>query len=178
MNAIWQIIVEEFTAEIPDARSLIRASIRLTLALVLSACIGFERERGGKSAGLRTHILVGLGSALFVLALDQNNDAEISRVVQGVAAGIGFIGGGVILKLEAEKRVRGLTTAASIWLTSAVGVAAGAGHLGAALVALVFSLFVLTFVLRWEDYLERKQRQRQLVIDPTSPESKPSQEDA
>ncbi len=95
-------------------------------------------------------MLVALGAALFVIVPQRAgmNDAELSRVIQGVAAGIGFIGGGAILKLSTEGQVKGLTTAASIWLTAALGVAAGSGRIGAALLAVLLGMAILT-VLGW-----------------------------
>ncbi len=88
-----------------------------------TAVIGWERERIGKPAGLRTHMLMSLGSARFVLRAAEAGMAiaDLSRVIQGLAAGIGFIGGGAILKLPDEHQIDGLTTAAGIWLTAAVG---------------------------------------------------------
>jgi putative Mg2+ transporter-C (MgtC) family protein len=97
-------------------------------------------------------MLVGLGSALFMIALAESGASaeDLTRVAQGIAAGIGFIGGGVILKLESQQRVKGLTTAASIWLTSAVGIAAGVGRLGVAAVGIGLSLWILAVVYHWE----------------------------
>jgi putative Mg2+ transporter-C (MgtC) family protein len=105
----------------------------LLLAFVLASVIGFEREMRQKSAGLRTHALVGVGSALFVLVskygftdvLGQQVILDPSRVAAQIVSGIGFIGGGIIF--VRRDVVSGLTTAASIWLTAAVGAAAGAG---------------------------------------------------
>lgn len=86
----------------------------------------------GKPAGLRTHMLVALGSALFVVASLEfgMSSSDLSRVIQGLATGIGFIEGGAIFKLNEEREITGLTTAAGIWLTAAVGVAVGDGALG------------------------------------------------
>jgi putative Mg2+ transporter-C (MgtC) family protein len=116
---------------LPEAGQTLAVIIRLVAAALLGAIVGAEREAEGKAAGLRTHMLVALGAALFVIAPRQAGLAlsEMSRVVQGVAAGIGFIGAGTILKLPAIEEIRGLTTAAGLWLTAAVGVAAGIGPL-------------------------------------------------
>ena len=116
---------------VPDARQTVTLIIRLIAAALLGGLLGAERESEGKAAGLRTHMLVGLGAALFVLAPHQAGLAEgdLSRIIQGVAAGIGFIGAGTILKLTHRQEIRGLTTAASIWLTAAIGVAAALGPL-------------------------------------------------
>jgi putative Mg2+ transporter-C (MgtC) family protein len=159
---LLNLIAQELAADLPDARSLVRVTLRLLMALGLSACVGWERERGGKAAGLRTHMLVSLGAALFVVAVGQAGGAELSRVAQGVAAGIGFIGGGVILKLPSERRIKGLTTAASVWLCAAIGVAAGSGTLGAAVIGLLLCLLVLGFLQRFEKpQHEKAQRERE-----------------
>lgn len=114
--------------------SSLMAVLRLVLAAFLGAAVGVNRELRGKPAGLRTHALVGLGAALLTLiglSLTTPNDVEgfgaASRVLQGLIAGVGFIGGGVILRREESKEVHGLSTAASIWIVSAIGVAAGCG---------------------------------------------------
>jgi putative Mg2+ transporter-C (MgtC) family protein len=116
---------------IPGLTQTLTVIIRLVAAALLGGVLGAERESEGKAAGLRTHMLVALASALFVIAPREAGMAfdELSRVVQGVAAGIGFIGAGTILKLTQREEIKGLTTAASIWLTAAVGVAAGIGPL-------------------------------------------------
>lgn len=147
---------QELTAGWPDAQTLIRLSFRLALAAVIGAIIGFDRERMGKPAGLRTHTLVCLGAALFVLAPAETGMqvADMSRVIQGLAAGIGFLGAGAILKLNTEREILGLTTAATIWLTAALGVAVGLGRIGLALIALVFGWGVLAighvFERKWD----------------------------
>jgi len=108
----------------------LEAILRFLLAVALGAAIGFQRERAGKAAGLRTHILVGSGAALFTLVSIYGFGAEgvdISRVAAGVVVGVGFIGAGVILRGQREEEVAGLTTAATIWITAAIGLAAGAG---------------------------------------------------
>lgn len=113
----------------PDWHYLLRVLLRLSVAAVLGGLIGLERTRVGKSAGVRTHMLVALGAALFtVVPLEAGmRTADFSRVIQGLVTGVGFLGGGVILKLSEEQQVRGLTTAAGIWATAAAGMAAGAG---------------------------------------------------
>ena len=122
--------------------------IRLTTAMVLGAIIGYERETTGKSAGLRTHMLVALSSALFVLGpLEAGmSESDVARVIQGVAAGIGFIGAGAILKVSNEREIQGLTTAAGIWMTAAVGLAAGLGRLGLATVSVALGWVILSIM--------------------------------
>src|SRR5262245_3768776 len=114
------IILEELTAGLTDARQIVRVIIRLLVAMLLGAIVGIQREQTGKPAGVRTHMLVALGAALFVLASVESGmtSADLSRVIQGLATGIGFIGGGAILKLSAEREIQGLTTAAGIWMTA------------------------------------------------------------
>jgi len=115
------------------------------LAVALGAGIGFQRERAGKAAGLRTHILVSSGAALFTLvSIYGFGDAvDISRVAAGVVLGIGFIGAGVILRGQREKEVAGLTTAATIWMTAAVGLAAGTGMYEVSVIATAVAVGVL-----------------------------------
>ena len=124
--------------------------VRLMLAALLGGVIGYEREKKERSAGLKTHILVSVGSALFVMAplYAGVSQADNTRVVQGVVSGIGFLGAGAILKLQRDMRVEGLTTAASIWLTSAIGVAAGLGNALLAIIATGVALFVTAVIPR------------------------------
>ena len=118
---------------------------RLTLAVVLGAVIGINREWEGKPAGLRTHALVALGGALFTLiGLFLNpNPSSMGPILQGITAGIGFIGAGVIMRRPELHDVQGLTTAAAIWVVAAIGVAVGAGLWRMSLVALALALFIL-----------------------------------
>jgi len=145
-------LLEELAISLPDARETVRIIVRLIAALLAGGIIGFQREASGKAAGLRTHILVCMGTALFVVAAagsDMQQDA-MSRVVQGLATGIGFLGAGAILKLESSRRIRGLTTAAGIWLTAALGVAIGLGQLGTAAIGTAFAWVVLAVLIKLE----------------------------
>ena len=146
-------LINELRLGLPDSVEGVRIILRMLIAGVLGGLLGFEREQTRKAAGLRTHILVALGSALFVLApLEAGMPAaDVSRIVQGVAAGIGFIGAGAILKLTDERQIRGLTTAASIWTTAAVGMAAGLGRFGLALLAAVLALITLGLLNKAEE---------------------------
>lgn len=130
---------------LPDTVTVTRLSFRLMTAAVLGALIGIEREWRGKAAGLRTHTTVALAAAAFVLAvLESGADGDsLSRAIQGIAAGIGFIGAGTILKKTNEEDIQGLTTAATIWLTAAIGVAAGAGKMTLAVLCVACALIVL-----------------------------------
>lgn len=151
MDVFW----EELVSGLPDARSLTHALIRLLAATVLGAIIGAQRERAGKPAGLRTHMLVTVGTAVFVLAcsgVGMGHDAQ-SRVIQGIVTGIGFIGAGSILKLDRERDIQGLTTAAGVWMTAAVGVAVGLGSLGVAILSTIFTLIILSIGKRFETHM-------------------------
>jgi putative Mg2+ transporter-C (MgtC) family protein len=151
------LILDELASSIPDPRQAIRIVIRLLAALLVGAIIGYQRERAGKAAGLRTHMLVSMGTAMFVLAATEygmQQDA-ISRVVQGLVTGIGFLGAGAILKVESERVIRGLTTAAGIWMTAALGVAIGLGLLGTAVVGVFFAWIVLAILIGLERRIER-----------------------
>lgn len=141
------ILLQELSATVPDFEHVLRAVIRLTVALLTGCLLGWERESAQKAAGLRTHAMVAVGAALFALigTTAHATSEDLSRVIHGVAAGIGFIGTGTILKRAnaGEGEIVGLTTAASIWLTAAVGLAAGAGLNAAALVGAVAGFGIL-----------------------------------
>jgi putative Mg2+ transporter-C (MgtC) family protein len=142
------ILLEELTRGLPDASRLAQVVIRLTAATLLGALVGLQRERAGKPAGLRTHTLVTLGTTVFVMVCSVTGMSSdgLSRVIQGIVTGIGFIGAGSILKLNEERDIRGLTTSAGIWMTAAIGVAVGLGSLGVALLSTVLTLVILALV--------------------------------
>ncbi|MBI2653496.1 MgtC/SapB family protein [Candidatus Woesearchaeota archaeon] len=117
------------------------ALLRLVLAVVAGGFIGLEREVVHKPAGVRTHMLVCLGSALFVLVTLQTLPNETARIIAGIATGIGFLGAGTIFK--AKNDVHGLTTAASIWAVAGVGIAIGLGYYLITVIAVVLVLIVL-----------------------------------
>ena len=141
MELLWQ----ELTHGLPDGRQFATFLIRVIAAVVLGGIVGIEREKARKPAGLRTHILVSLGTAIVVLACAGSgmDMAGLSRVIQGIVTGIGFIGAGSILKLDEERDIKGLTTAAGLWLTAAIGVACGLGSLGVAMIGAVLALVIL-----------------------------------
>jgi putative Mg2+ transporter-C (MgtC) family protein len=141
---------------LPDLSRLFQVVAQLGVAALLGGVLGIEREKVGKAAGLRTHMLVALGAALFtVSALDAGmNAADLSRVFQGIAAGIGFIGAGAILKLTHEKEIKGLTTAATLWLTAAAGTAVGAGHLWIPIVGVLLAFVILAALGRIERWMQ------------------------
>jgi putative Mg2+ transporter-C (MgtC) family protein len=127
--------------------------IRVIVATLLGAIVGLQREKAGKPAGLRTHMLVSLGTTVVVLACAAGTMSMdgLSRVVQGIVTGIGFIGAGSILKLSEQAEIRGLTTAAGLWMTAAIGIAVGLGVLGVALVGTFLTVIVLSLVGVIED---------------------------
>jgi putative Mg2+ transporter-C (MgtC) family protein len=137
---------------------------RVGAAALLGGAIGLEREWHGHWAGLRTHIMVAIGAAIFVIggttAHGQGIDGP-SRVIQGVASGIGFLGAGTILKLGDKMEIKGLTTASSIWLAAALGIAAGLAEYALAVASAAISLFVLGVVGPLEKFFERRHKLRQ-----------------
>lgn len=147
----WEQIVsavgQDFS-DVPNVGELVRLTLRLVLAAFLGGLLGFERQQKGKEAGVRTHMLVALGAALFVLIPKQSglSDADLTRVLQGLVAGVGFLGAGTIIKGEKDEEVKGLTTAAGIWLTAAIGVAAGLGRETTAVVSTALALGILTLI--------------------------------
>ena len=141
MDPLWH----ELTNGFPDRERLIIVLLRVFAAVVLGAVVGIERERAGKPAGLRTHMLVSLGTAVVVIACQDSGMSldGLSRVIQGIVTGIGFIGAGTILKLNEQREIQGLTTAAGLWMTAAIGVAAGLGILGVAVIGTLVTVLIL-----------------------------------
>ncbi|MDF0752400.1 MgtC/SapB family protein [Marinobacter sp. 71-i] len=140
-------IMSEF-ASFNDLAEIVVVVIRLLLAGLLGGLLGFEREQRGKAAGLRTHMLVCMGAALFILIPQTAgiSDSEMSRVIQGVITGIGFLCAGTIINGNDEQRASGLTTAAGIWFTAAIGVAVGLGREATAIVCTLLAWIVLYVV--------------------------------
>jgi putative Mg2+ transporter-C (MgtC) family protein len=159
-EAAWEAVRQDFS-ELPDAGRLARFGLRLVSAVLLGGALGFQRAKTGKSAGLRTHMLVALGAALLVVAPQAagHGDDAVSRVIQGVVTGIGFLGGGVILKTS-EGQVHGLTTAASLWIAAAIGLTCGLGRMVAASAATALAYLVLAALHPAED-LVRPPHERQ-----------------
>lgn len=150
------VLADELGRSLPSGADALRAAIRLLAAILAGTVIGLQRERSGKPAGLRTHMLVCFGTALLVIGCAQSGMGEdaMSRVIQGVITGIGFLGAGAILKREGAREILGLTTAAGIWLTAALGIVIGLGHLGTAALGVLFAWFVLAFVRTLEERFE------------------------
>ena len=138
--------------------------LRLAAATLLGAVLGLNRNLRGKAAGLRTHALVSLGAALTVLTADLvvgcstgGECTAVTRAIQGIIAGVGFLGAGTILKTRSiqGRGIRGLTTAATIWLAATLGMASGAAYWKPAVTAMVLALLVLVFGKRIERACDR-----------------------
>ena len=155
---IWTTVVSEFS-DIPDAAQMTRITLRLFVAASLGGLLGYEREQQGKSAGVRTHMLVAMGAALFVLIPQQAgiSNADLSRVLQGLIAGVGFLGAGTIITGTREAETKGLTTAAGIWVTAAIDVAAGMGRESTAALSTLVALFILS-VIPWLHSVRTKRK--------------------
>ena len=145
---------------------LFETTFKVLLSVVLSGIIGFEREKRQKGAGLRTHILVGVGSTLIVLTslhlFDTYNGITLidpTRMITGIVTGVGFLCAGTII--QAESRVRGLTTAAALWIVSGVGIAVGAGHYSAAIIVSIVVFVVLARMRTFEYSISKKQKPKQ-----------------
>ncbi|GGK04092.1 MgtC/SapB family protein [Pseudomonas matsuisoli] len=133
-----------------DPEQITRTLMRLVIAALLGGLLGYQREQSGKAAGVRTHMLVAVGAALLVIAPEQlgHGGDALSRVIQGIVTGIGFLGAGTIIKGSSVGDVKGLTTAAGIWLTAAIGVAAGLGHAFSATACTLLTLSIFFFIPR------------------------------
>ncbi len=141
MDQFWK----EVVGDLPNAYELISISFRLILAAALGGIPGWQREWTGQAAGLRTHMLVSVGAAVFVMAAVEAGASvnDTARVIQGLATGIGFVGAGAILKSKREHEVRGLTTASSIWLTAGLGTAVGLGRVWLPVLAAILAVTIL-----------------------------------
>lgn len=149
--------------------------LRIASCVLLGAAVGYERERSGRPAGLRTHLLVSLASAIFMLVstqfvyyqhyqADELVSVDTSRIAASVVTGMGFLGAGAIMRTGLT--VQGLTTAASLWLIAAVGLAAGAGMYGEAVLGTAITLFSLVLLRRFEGKQQRMlHRHVMLVIE-------------
>ncbi len=151
MTEVLQTLRQEFS-DLANVADVTRLLVRVLLAVILAAAIGYERESRGSTAGLRTHMILALGVTLIVVSAQQSGmgSEDVSRVIQGVFAGIGFLGAGAIVKHSDGNRVRGLTTAASLWTTAAVAMACGLGMDVTAIVGTIIALLILSVLLRIE----------------------------
>ena len=151
-------LYHELTLGLHDRQQIARILIRVLAAFVLGGVVGIQRQRSHKPAGLRTHMLVCLGTAVFVTscgAAGMALDAQ-SRVIQGIVTGLGFIGAGSILKLSHEHEIKGLTTAAGVWMTAAIGVTVGLGALGIAIIATILTLIILAVATKFERLVQQR----------------------
>lgn len=156
LDIFWQ----ELTSGLQDSKQLTQVVIRLLAATILGGIVGVQRESSKKPAGLRTHMLVSLATAAFVTSSSVSMSSDgLSRVIQGIVTGIGFIGAGTILKLNAEHEIKGLTTAASVWMTAAIGVTVGLGRLGIGLMVTALAVLILALE-KIERRIESKRAQR------------------
>ncbi len=135
--------------------NLFSTALRLIIACVLGSIIGFERQKKGGGAGLRTHILVTIGSTLIMLTslyiydiYQELGAVDPGRIAAGVVTGVGFLGAGTIIR--SKEGVRGLTTAASIWVSAAIGLAIGCGYISGAIIVTAISYLVLSFLKKLE----------------------------
>ena len=145
---------------------------RMLLAAALGAALGIEREWRQKYAGLRTNILIAIGSTLFtVMSIDMTagEGGDPSRVAAQIVTGIGFLGAGAIMRTGAG--IRGLTTAATIWVNAAIGVAVGGGEYRLAIIATGVTLVVLVVLNPVEGWMDRRGLKRPEVEGPTRGES-------
>lgn len=145
---MWETIAATIAAEfsdLGDVRSVTQLVVRLLLAALLGGFLGFERETSGKAAGVRTHMLVAMAAAMFVLLPAQAGLGEesLSRIIQGLLAGVGLLCAGSILKSDGEDKVRGLTTSAGLWMTTAIGIAVGLGRESSAVILALLTWSVL-----------------------------------
>jgi putative Mg2+ transporter-C (MgtC) family protein len=163
-----------------DERTIV---LRLALALLLGGLLGLERELRGQAAGLRTHLIVSLGACLFTLvgifagqtlpgSEPSGVQADITRIASQVVVGIGFLGGGAILRHGTS--VHGLTTAANLWLTASVGLAAGMGFFLGGAVTVAFALLVLVGLRPVERFIGRLRRHKDIHGDSTQDTDNPS----
>ncbi len=157
LDALQTTLAGDF-AEFAQPEQIVPTAVRLAFAALLGGLLGYQRTAAGKSAGLRTHMLVTAGSALFILIsrLEDMPNSEMGRVIQGIITGIGFLGGGAILKLKDDQEIHGLTTAAGIWLASAIGIAVGYGRLGTATIGTLLALVILGVLWRVERRIEKR----------------------
>jgi len=143
-------------SDLSNVTQITKVVLRLITASILGGLLGYEREMKGKSAGLRTHMLVALGAAIFIIVPQQAGVSpdEVSRVLQGLIAGVGFLGAGAIMIGQQRENETGLTTAASIWITAAIGVTVGMGFEATAVLSTLITLGILALLPRYRNRLK------------------------
>jgi putative Mg2+ transporter-C (MgtC) family protein len=156
-----QTLVNELFGPGSDFHDLPRLALRLVFAALVGGAIGIQRQLTGKSAGLRTHMMVAMGTTLFVLSSTAfGMQPEVAaRIIQGLATGVGFLGAGAIIKPHQELEIFGLTTAAGIWMTAAAAVCVGVGHYATALLAVICAWIVLAALRPLERHLRAPSRE-------------------
>jgi putative Mg2+ transporter-C (MgtC) family protein len=180
MESFWQDMARGAASEfsdLVDVEQVAQLVVRLLLAVLLGGVLGLERELHGKAAGVRTHMLLALGAALFVLVPQQSGmeAAELSRVMQGVIAGVGFLCAGTILKISgdhaavSEEHVKGLTTAAGLWLTAAIGITVGLGRGMTAALSTLLAVGILSLEVPLRRLLENARRRRKAPVPDQHP---------
>jgi len=165
---------DEITQLTPDLHQIVRVTVRLLAALAIGTAVGLQRELTHKPAGLRTHMLVALGTAMFIVGAGESgmSSADLSRIVQGLATGIGFLGAGAILKLANEREIHGLTTAAGVWMTAAASAVAGLGQIAIAMLGTLLGLLVLGMFRKLEKQLGHHARRDGEVHSRSDPDPK------
>lgn len=155
LELIWITVQSEFS-DLSNVTQITKVVLRLITASILGGLLGYEREMKGKSAGLRTHMLVALGAAIFIIVPQQAGVSpdEVSRVLQGLIAGVGFLGAGAIMIGQQRENETGLTTAASIWITAAIGVTVGMGFEATAVLSTLVTLGILALLPRYRNRLK------------------------
>lgn len=155
LELIWITVQSEFS-DLSNVTQITKVVLRLITASILGGLLGYEREMKGKSAGLRTHMLVALGAAIFIIVPQQAGVSpdEVSRVLQGLIAGVGFLGAGAIMIGQQRENETGLTTAASIWITAAIGVTVGMGFEATAVLSTLITLGILALLPRYRNRLK------------------------
>lgn len=164
-----------------DWQAIADISTRLLMACCLGGLVGLERGFHGQTAGLRTQMMVSLGAALFVTAgvtLSTAAADDVSRIIQGIAAGVGFLGAGTIVKSHERTEVKGLTTASSVWLAAALGIACGLKFYLLATIATALSLFILAGLHPIERIMLRRIRGHKSTVadEPVAAEAIPHKE--
>ncbi len=172
VTTIDQLLVDFLNQLIPPFGNFLLTLLSLMMATFLAGLIGYEREYHGHSAGLRTHILVALGSSLIMLLSiygfgDFNLDRDPARLAAQVITGVGFIGAGTIIQNGFD--IKGLTTATTLWLVMAIGLAAGAGQFLLATTGSLVGLFTLTMLRKFETFINRKAPKIFLLVKDNQP---------
>lgn len=172
VTTIDQLLVDFLNQLIPPFGNFLLTLLSLMMATFLAGLIGYEREYHGHSAGLRTHILVALGSSLIMLLSiygfgDFNLDRDPARLAAQVITGVGFIGAGTIIQNGFD--IKGLTTATTLWLAMAIGLAAGAGQFLLATTGSLVGLFTLTMLRKFEAFINRKAPKIFLLVKDNQP---------